>query len=623
MGLMMSGAVASGQEEVPAVPKVHSNIKIDAENNYYIQIGEKICPEVIKKPFNTLRKLIGNPTGTKTGILFDFQDTTMTGKLYFGLIPYGDSKHPMPVYRTGTPINAGKALVDLNNFKGTYDMIGWQKTGKGTLGYRVTTATGRMLYDGIVSFSGKGPFEIDHTLWEGPFVNLLTPTGATISFKTNHPIKCMVYIGGKTFESGPGTQHEVLLAGLKPNTDYDYTVEYGNNKQTYSLRTAPKEGSRTAFTFSYASDSRSGTAGGERSIFGVNAYIMKKIMALNIQQKVRFMQFSGDLVSGYKLHKEEARLEYVNWKHAIQPFAHYIPVVAGMGNHEALVRAFQEPVDSVNRKILHYIDKFPYASSSAETIFGQEFVNPTNGPESEDGSKYDPDLNTIDFPSYKENVFYYTYDNIAMVVLNSNYWFAPRGSGEVGGNRHAYIMDNQLAWLKKVLAKLEADRNVDHVFVTVHTPFFPNGGHVGDDMWYSGNNQVRPTIAGKKVEKGILERRDDLLDLLVNKTQKVCAILTGDEHNYCRTKIGPQANIYPENYTQKKIRLSRSIWQINNGAAGAPYYGQQQTPWTSQVAGFTTQNALVLFHVNGGVVHLQVLNPDTLEEVDALSLVRE
>ena len=111
-----------------------------------------------------------------------------------------------------------------------------------------------------------------------------------------------------------------------------------------------------------------------------------------------------------------------------------------------------------------------------------------------------------------------------------------------------------------------------------------------------------------------------MLDLLVNKSSKVRAILTGDEHNYAKTEIGPGTNIYPDNYKFDKISLSRTIYQINNGAAGAPYYAQEETPWTPFVSGFTTQNALVFFYVEGNQVEMQVLNPDTLEEVDKLKL---
>jgi hypothetical protein len=84
--------------------------------------------------------------------------------------------------------------------------------------------------------------------------------------------------------------------------------------------------------------------------------------------------------------------------------------------------------------------------------------------------------------------------------------------------------------------------------------------------------------------------------------------------------LTPETNIYPENYEYDKIRLRRTIWQINNGSAGAPYYAQEQTPWTPFVSGFTTQNVVVYFHVHGKRVKMEVINPDTLEPVDELVL---
>jgi len=60
--------------------------------------------------------------------------------------------------------------------------------------------------------------------------------------------------------------------------------------------------------------------------------------------------------------------------------------------------------------------------------------------------------------------------------------------------------------------------------------------------------------------------------------------------------------------------------QINNGAAGAPYYAQEKLPWSANCSGFTTQNALVLITVNGNHVTAVVKNPDTLEEVDKFTI---
>ncbi len=137
-------------------------------------------------------------------------------------------------------------------------------------------------------------------------------------------------------------------------------------------------------------------------------------------------------------------------------------------------------------------------------------------------------------------------------------------------------------------------------------------------MWYEGNNDKRPYVAGKPVSKGIIERRDQLLDIIVNKGTKVKALLTGDEHNYARTLINSKTTIYPKRYSPPKISLTRSVWQVNNGAAGAPYYAQEIMPWTDSVQRFSTQNALVFFHVNGKSLKMEVYNPDTLEKVDEM-----
>jgi phosphodiesterase/alkaline phosphatase D-like protein len=145
-----------------------------------------------------------------------------------------------------------------------------------------------------------------------------------------------------------------------------------------------------------------------------------------------------------------------------------------------------------------------------------------------------------------------------MIVLNSNYLYTPKANliKEIGGNAHGYIMDNQLEWLKNELKRFEDDKNIDHVFVTIHTPAFPNGGHSNNDMWYKGNNIIRPYIAGKAAEKGILERRDEFIDLLVNKSTKFRVLLTGDEHNYSRLTVTNETDIYPQGFEGKRLKLT-------------------------------------------------------------------
>jgi hypothetical protein len=607
--------------QLPAIPAVYSNLETnDGQLSVLVQDTLRF-QELIWKPRFTLAQLIGDPQGTKTGLRFDF-GPDFRGTLYYGFIPQGDSKYPHPVYfRDPSPIDTGLAVIDVaGRLSGLYDMVGWEQSGRGTLGYRVVDSTGLIVYDGIVSFYHRqDSFLIAPSVIEGPFVNKLRPDGATISFTTNSAYPAEVRIGDRRFaDEQPTRQHEIEVTGLDPNTEYTYAVVLADTMGVYSLRTAPEPGSRQPFTFAYCSDSRGGKGGGERDVYGANFYIMKKIMALAAQQDAAFVQFTGDLINGYVTDPGDIDLQYANWKRAVQPFWHHLPIYAAMGNHESLMREFYNPQSD----LLLRIDRFPFETESSEAVFARNFVNPENGPASEDGTLYDPDSTQVDFPSYQENVFYYTYDNVAMIVLNSDYFYAPTTPRVrwTSGNIHGYIMDEQLAWLDQTVQQLEQDSTIDHIFVTQHTPWFPNGGHVRDDMWYNGNNQIRPYVAGRPYAQGIIERRDQMLDIMVNNSSKVRALLTGDEHNYNRLYLTPETAIYPELYFFPKIELTRPIYQINNGAAGAPYYAQEETPWTPWVSNFTTQNALVFLHVDGDSVEVEVLNPDTLEEVDRFKL---
>ena len=604
----------------PNIPDSHHNLYYNDFGELYLQLNEQKIFAADNTPYFTLSQMQGNPKGTEKGIALDFNDDEFNGTLYFGFIDYNNYKHPQPVFfRTPVHISEGKTEIPITAMKGKYDMIGWETSGKGTIGFRVVDENGQFLYDGKVSFKGTGPFEVDATLVRGPFICKTEPNGAVISYETREELITHVEINNETFkEKIPVRDHVIEISGLQPATSYQYTVHYGGNSLSFQLKTAHENGARRPFTFAYASDSRAGQGGGERNMYGVNAYIMKKIMALSSLKKASFFQFSGDLISGYSNNAGEMRLQYANWKNSIESFAHYFPVIAGMGNHESLNHAF---INSTTNKY-YAVDQFPFATRSSESLFAEMFVNPLNGPDGEDDSVYDPKSGQIDFPTYSENVFYYTYDNVAMVVLNSNYWYAPsrRNLEAMSGNLHGYIMDNQLKWFTQTMEQLEDDPAIDHIFVTLHTPFFPNGGHVADDMWYNGNNRFRPYINGEPVEFGIIERRDQLLDIIVNQSEKTVAILTGDEHNYNKLKLTPETPIYPKDYGHPKIELSRTIYQINNGAAGAPYYAQEQTPWTDDVSGFTTQNAVVFFHVDGKEITMEVINPDTLEPVDSLSL---
>ncbi len=599
------------------IPGSYSNIGFDSIGMFFQTDTLRYYAE-IAKPRYTLTQLLGYHQGTDSGIIMDFGN--FEGTITYGLMPYNQVKHPLPIFRLTKDIVAGKVEINIkNDFRYPYDFVGWKDASRLTLGYRLQNKLGVVIFDGEVSVTGTGPFQTSPAIYEGPFISNVTATKLVIWFKTTSPLIASVEIDGKQYNDSVSTSHHsFLIDNLKPGRSYPYKVIYSGFSQQYACKTAPKGGSRKPFVFGYASDSRSATGGGERNIFGANAYVMKKIGALAHQQNVSFMQFTGDMVNGYLNNKEEIMVQYTNWKKAIEPFWHYTPYYVGMGNHESVGYIFKDK----EGKQIAFIDKFPYETESAEAAFQEAFVNPENGPKSEDNNKYDPNQREIDFPSYDENVYSYTYDNVAMIVLNSDYWFAPTLSRDIStsGGLHGYIMDNQLQWLQGTIKTLEKDKSIDHIFVTQHTPVFPNGGHSGDDMWYYGNNQKRSVIAGKPVEKGIIERRDEYLDILINQSTKVVAILTGDEHNYNHLKLTSEVPIYPENYPYPKLRVSRPVYQINNGAAGAPYYAQEVLPWSAHTKSFSVENALCLFYVNGKKIDMKVINPDTLNEIDALKL---
>lgn len=601
------------------IPAVYSNIGSD-EKGVFLKIEDRNIYAISPNDQFQYKDLYTAAVGTKAGLTFNFKYPELKGTLYYGFINYEDGSYPQPVFfRESSPIDVGITQIPIKtHLSGKFDMINWEKTGKGILGFRIINDKGNMIYDGRVAFSYQdGLFAAEPTVVEGPFINLLNHKGATISFTTSAAIKASIQVGNKTYQDQKAVKnHEIKIDDLQANKQYQYTLKVGEFDFDFSLETAPVPGSRKAFTFAYGSDSRAGNGGGERNVFGANVYIMKRIAAVAKAENAKFMQFTGDLINGYDTSRERMNLQYANWKHAVEPFWHHMPFVAGFGNHEAYNYIFKDTKTGNS----YLIDHFPFENESGESLFQDNFVLPENGPESEDNSKYDPNPDQVDFPSYKESVYWYAYDNVAVVALNSDYFYAPRGLTTTSGNLHAYIMDNQLKWLQKTLRKLEKNKNIDHVFITIHTPFFPNGGHVKDDMWYNGSNQPRVVVNGVANQKGIIERRDQLLDLIVNKSKKTVAIMSGDEHNYNLLTITDEMQRYPENYPHKKLKLDRTFYQINNGAAGAPYYAQEETPWSANVSNFSTQNAIVLIDVNGTKINVRVKNPDTLELIDEYSL---
>ncbi len=616
--LLLSGLLLFSQD----IPKVYKNIFYDAQlKNYYIKKPSdsiKLYADTNKSAYR-LPYFTAIPQPYDSGFILN-STTTFSGNVLFGLI---DTKNTLQkvvysrslyaVHNGVARLNIVKALSDL------LDITNWKKSGKGKIGYRYFSNSGSIIFDGSFVFDYKNKqFSLDTCFAENPSVCKVTDHSATIRFTTNFPVKPFISITNmsqqKTFTGTYGTVHEIELTGLQSDTPYHYLIQMGDYSERASFKTFPAEGAQTPFVFGYASDCRSGQGGNERAIMGVNSFVMSRIAALLVYENARFAQITGDLITGYTSDEQRTNLEYQSYKNSIAPWSRQIPFYMGMGNHESVAMQF--------KPWTYAVDKFPFNVCSQEKIFADNFVNPENGPTSEDGSKLDPDPQTTDFPSYSENVYYYTCGNVAMIVLNSEYLYNNNEDdiSALGGNIHGYIMDNQMLWLSETLIKLENNKSIDHIFVSFHAPALPNGGHVSDAMYYKCNDEMRPIIGNKTAEIGIVQRRDELLNLLINKTTKVDAILVGDEHNYSRTLISPETNLYDTTYNGFHLKLNRSIWQITNGAAGAPYYAKENAPWSASVEKFAVQYALCLFYVDGKQISMKVVNPETLETIEEIKI---
>jgi hypothetical protein len=634
--ILCQSALALTQADVPSIYKniVIENRKPvvvvddDAKRKLFLLPGQAT-------PDYTLEMLSGNPVGTDSGFAFTFEDpraseTLAGGTLFYSLWDPKEGRYPMPHYRFSTPIDKhGKALVNMSKLKGKYDLSGWEASGKGILYYRVSNAKGDIFYEGKVFFSAH-PFAVGSSITAGPWVADVTHNSAVIAFETNQPVIARVFAAGKTYADGAETtRHEIKLSNLPSAQSIAYTVKAGKHIEEYAFTTAPEPGTRSKFIFAYSADCRESIASGERAVAGVNAYIMRKVMALTAAKNAAFLQFTGDTMSGYEANVPMQLVKYAAFQRAILPWASRLPVYTGMGNHEAIEFAWDD-----NSEYGLTCDRFPFATDSAEAVFANVFVNPENGPLSEDGSFCDPNPQKDgDFPPYKENVYYYTWDNVAMVVLNSQYLYSASLPDDetVGGNLWGYIMDNQLAWLKTTLATLQGDPTIDHIFVTHHTPVFPNGGHVDGyhSMWMKGEN-LTPIINGTPAQKflddgkGSLDRRDEYIRTLLSHT-KVKAILVGDEHNYSRLLIKPGMPVYKEkgDRPENPLIITRNLWHITVGSAGAPYYVTEPALWnqnypqdTEYLKFFTPQHAVAFFHVHGPSLMLEVVNPDTLDRIE-------
>ncbi len=602
--------------------------------------------------FEQMRNFTG---GTQKGLLLDLGDTFFQGTIYTGPYPFesGEADYDYARYRRYESLENGAGLLRIDKFfSDKYNANDWPVDEPAmTIGYRLDI-DGYGFFDSVVSFKGdpESGFLKKLTIAEGPFVTMLTsdhPGSVVIAFESDEACRGSVEVKGVGVFSGTGaatTQHEIEVYGLRPNKKDKYRVicETSVDKTFspyYKFRAAPLKRGLRPVSFAFASDSREGVGGGERNYMGHNFNSMSRLANSAYRKGADLFIFGGDLVNGYTSEKDDFRLQLKGWKQSLAGFWRSRPVYPAMGNHETLLNVYDD-----ESKYGISLDKWPYATDSAEAVFAQEFYNPENGPMPSDPRR----------PAYKENVYKFQYGSVLFVAFNNNYWWTSnKECGNYGGSPEGYMMEDQLKWIKKVLKQAEHDRKIRYIVLYAQEPVFPCGGHPNDAMWYYGDNRVKAwKYNGTDVVpagKGIIEVRNRFWESIA-KSSKVAAVLTGDEHAYHRTLIDKYSPVgimsddvnndgvinchgldvdgdgipEAEEQTSPNPQFKHPVWHITAGTGGAPYYARQDVPWRDEVKFFSSQTGYCMFKADKRKISMTFysVTGQKLDHIDDLMAIK-
>ncbi len=587
---------------------------------------------------------------------------TIHGRAWIGFYPFEakEARYAYKRFRRKSTISAGKGVLDVPYLLRSYvNSEDWQQP-RGQLCVRFELWITRKgpdqylgIYDTRLMVDGtSGSFKKLNSILEGPFVNRVQsddPTKCVIALRTSKVCRVTVYVDGVGAFQTPTKSccHEIEIQGLEPSRPYNYTVTVGSvTTRSYTFKTAPKRGT-AGFVFAYGGDSREGEGGGTEAVMGTNYSVLERLVNLAYVHDAVLLLQGGDLVNGYSTSKADFHTQLHAWKQTIAGFHAERPVYPTMGNHEALTFAFLEDGKA---NPYYSIDKWPYKTDSAEAVFAEEMINPTNGPEASDPRR----------PTYKENVFSFHYGCVKFIAVNNNYWHAAgvekynhRIPQTVGGCPEGYLLPDQVRWVSNELEKAEDDPLVKYIIVYMQEPMFPNGGHIADSMWHFGNNGIRAHTFkdGKLIPepKGMIEVRNELAELLHRNT-KVAAVLGCDEHGYSRVLISrevPIGNLLTDDRDQDGrvdgrrglgakplTTLKTPLWHFVGGGFGAPHYNRESTPWNefwlakkqgNRYFKYSSQANILLFDVNDETIGVKVYSPygELIDQVDNLMAIRK
>lgn len=549
-----------------------------------------IRPENAKPVDETQLVLIAEPEvevdGRAARIRFRTAAPAPAATVYFGTFE-PDQQWTIPRYRRAAKEKRADSgtdhVVELKLDSLTVpevDLVGAAKSGGAVVPYRIEVYDAKsaraVFFDRVFAYQDGRRVP---AIAEGPFVDLVDAGSAVISWDSDLPVRGEVIAGGKRYSS-PGTamHFEIPVTGLKPGARTPYRVRIESGDFAFESREfafTTDDPAAEELVFATFGDSREGVGGGEAQFGGTNHRALTRFFTAAAEAGAAFIVHSGDLVNGYTTSTTDFAMQLAAFKRASGIVGHSVPVYEVMGNHEIVMDSLA--VDGVG---VVSFDKT--GEDSSEAAFARAFVNPRNGPRAEAPGA----------PGYDENVYTFDRGRCRFVVFNNNYWWSSHAE-TYGGNLEGYVMDDQFAWLTRVLDEAGKDARIDHVFLIAQEAMFPNGGHVSDSMWYHGGDPAKNDGIDRRY---VVARRDAIWRAFVG-TGKAAAAIFGDEHNYNRTWLG--SGLDPS--------YGGGAWQIISGGAGAPYYAREtNVPWAKFVETFSARENWALFRVKGSRVEIEV-----------------
>lgn len=492
-----------------------------------------------------------------------------------------------------------------------YDEIA--SAGGGTLYYELE------IYDSYYDAQAALPFRFAFRdrrrvpcVSDGPWVDVVSQETAVVSWGTDLPAGGTLRyalrdaIGAAAdleleIAFPPGQRHEITIDGLGAGLECEYRICLddpdgalcdGPYRFTIPFPDEP-------FLFAVLGDSQPGRGSGEERSNGVNLAKLRLFSRDAHARGAGFLLFMGDFGDGFTTSRRDLRYQWETWKRGAEIVGHRLPIYEIPGNHEGLLRAYNDPNGRV------YIDRS--GDRSVEALFDSLFTNPRNGPPAErEGA-----------PPYGSTAYSFRWGSALFVGLNTFYWYCSHPE-DYGGNLQGYILDGQLAWLTELLATAARDDAIRHVFIFQHHPAFPCGGHTGDAMWYHGGSATANRHHdGTPLDRAhVVARRDEFWQLL-SECGKVRAVFCGHEHNHSRLLVDSRTAVYADESVNSAFR--HPIWQCVSGGCGAVPYAEDPVPWSQQLDTFSMQAHYLLIGVSGSEIGLFATD-DGLVEFDGTLL---